>query len=1572
MDTRNIFSSIQPISLDLDQFNSQLDNEYGDIYDYSLLNTDESRLNITDNLDTRSEFIPLHSSAGAGGNGGRDTTYSAGSNHGGNNEDTSRVVDDSRYISGGRFAVRSPATGITNPSDLSTFERDEDIVHSAAPHYGSGRSSVSEYRRFNDSFTGQQHLSASQNYNNHHDSTINAPPTRTDHPLDFSPSMSLNSFNASNNNILMSDESFFNNQFNNFNPSPSASRATTMSAPDSLVYSPETPFDLSHSLASSAGTRHMTPQRDQQPIQREQPIQQQPTATVTESYDDNQPLTPSTYFGGRTSPLGTLSGNGTPPHFGDTLEHQTPIASRPLDDTSYRSEASSINPIYARSTMLNFSPQQTDLNGPTYAHLYDKLPTLQPTNQVASFTVSSLTDTSSTFRGQSQHQPQPEDDNNDNSRILEVASSMTFGDCEKDWTVLRTLDIINHNAHTVTIVTTAIHGVSRESFRVVIPEKFRDMALEVRPYASFPLNIEYAPKVSLVGRDHAAILSLICFEATDQGGTSPPNVIAVNLSGRCTQVLKATRDHLHTYNAYDLGECNPGQSLEARFNNIGLELSAIGKGFSVGHLPNNQVYVRYNAPESLATEGGVILVNPRTGHTKHVKLTANVVASSGNDDHDQQSPTREGQRSLFNERALVNKSDVGGPSLDILLPEDVLHHGLVLGSSNSSKFPIEYFGLGSLQVQCLVSHPNYFAASPTQFTLPSKQRQHIMVQRHTLGGPSVASLMITSPSTSDAINIPPTGFTVQYLDDAEYDQEPDHEEMIDMTNDDQSAGLKVFCDRNILSFGGVVLGQPETQQITLTSNSDKSLRLKASLASKKGDFNVHLDQTDMVLAPHSKSILTVSYKPLAAATYSNMLTVSSQDNGSCFSVPILGYGGRSEIRLESKLRPDKTGKPVLEVSNPIPLRGISGIQGDFYLTNHGTRAGFVLVIAEFPKATIQVEPKNVVLGVGETQRFIVRILSGNIDNVMNQFGLIKVFHGDDIARRRRRAAKRLASLPDETPSKSGHGPLSFGLFDTEFLNEANYPDQEDDARMHQNLDQSMKNDRHFAQHELDVFDENMSSLAIRPYAGDTSLLTNQFSSIKIDPPQHEEEVEEEVEQEIVQETRSDYSTVFKETSDFGMSAFDSKVSPTPSIYKAAIPAKSPHPSILKQSSRVNNTSSTIPPKSTITRPASPAQKQPVVQPTPQSAKSNNNSSFTNNINNNNESLFRNFTTTPVRGNNTRSAGSVGFNDLSSTIPPSTIKAPKTESKVTRGQPPTSSSFPRGYNNNSGSSTNGVNNNFNTLNHLSQSIFKQQPQQHNLFTSISHQEEEEEDQLQEEQHEHNLENEEEVEEYRGDETTVLLSEDEDPYHVSTSSFFNFNYPTPSSARPSTDSQDSQHNNIVHNNTTTTTTSNNNNNEISVLSSLYNQPQRSLRQGYQSEYIGGTNNTPQSTTASTTNQNLFAQHQEYPDDSLLSHEGDLLFASEEDVYFGNISPGERTMAKIGVSNASEMTLEVELSDLDAPFGLEHNTITLKPNLTTRIPILFFPTEEGTFSQTIRISNTDPDLPIYCDILLRGKSS
>ncbi|KAF2071504.1 hypothetical protein CYY_007182 [Polysphondylium violaceum] len=336
----------------------------------------------------------------------------------------------------------------------------------------------------------------------------------------------------------------------------------------------------------------------------------------------------------------------------------------------------------------------------------------------------------------------------------------------------------------------------------------------------------------------------------------------------------------------------------------------------------------------------------------------------------------------------------------------------------------------------------------------------------------------TSPSSSSTTVSPPTGDYQLNNDSLVFHQ--DENELLHHKSISKTPSL--YCNRKVISFGGVKLGESKTLLITLTSTFAKSLHLKASISqigsdNKSSYFSV--SDPNVLVLPDSSRQVEITYTPLDVACHKAIISFESHYDKFIFKLPIRGYGGKAKIDIISSLRLDNDNKYVLYINKPHSAEDKS-LSCTITVKNTGQRPGFIKSIGSYPNSTVTVFPDSIVLPVGAKYdlRYTIQpnspdkpIINSNSSTI--SYGKFKFFIGDEIARQRARKGVDRDDINKENI-------LTDFLFEDGFKYEQDWYDINDGLEDEVNL-------KNFEHDDLELFGEHIQTITINPIIGNPSL-----------------------------------------------------------------------------------------------------------------------------------------------------------------------------------------------------------------------------------------------------------------------------------------------------------------------------------------------------------------------------------------------------------------------------------------------------------------------------------------------------
>ncbi|EGC38131.1 hypothetical protein DICPUDRAFT_149207 [Dictyostelium purpureum] len=351
------------------------------------------------------------------------------------------------------------------------------------------------------------------------------------------------------------------------------------------------------------------------------------------------------------------------------------------------------------------------------------------------------------------------------------------------------------------------------------------------------------------------------------------------------------------------------------------------------------------------------------------------------------------------------------------------------------------------------------------------------------------------------------------------DYQLDNSSVIFHHNDDLTTLSKkpsLYCNKKLVHFGGVRLGETKTITITLTSTLPVALHLKAAFKqSKFGKFFSVLSGNQLLISPNDKGEVEIQYAPLSVDSHDSVIVFSSLNNDISFSVPIIGYGGNAKMEISSSARDfrDSTNSigTILYVNKH--SNDNKSLYCTFSVKNTGQRSGFIRAISAFSNSRSSISPDRVVIGVGETQEFRLNIhpLSGDINSLLLQVqeslknstmshGKVKLYYGDELSRLRCINSK-LYRL-DKYKSTTNSNEISF---EGDFLFDYKYKDDyQDDLNKRELLITENTNSKDANDYDLDTEDDSiafyqhLSNIKISPIIGNPPINSNKKNNVNFE------------------------------------------------------------------------------------------------------------------------------------------------------------------------------------------------------------------------------------------------------------------------------------------------------------------------------------------------------------------------------------------------------------------------------------------------------------------------------------------
>ncbi|KAN0012593.1 hypothetical protein ACTFIU_007900 [Dictyostelium citrinum] len=405
----------------------------------------------------------------------------------------------------------------------------------------------------------------------------------------------------------------------------------------------------------------------------------------------------------------------------------------------------------------------------------------------------------------------------------------------------------------------------------------------------------------------------------------------------------------------------------------------------------------------------------------------------------------------------------------------------------------------------------YMPSSPPSPTYQSKRFNNIRKDNYDSGNKLVPSTKISSEDVQDNLNINNSSVIFHNDDDAEF-------------GDDSNLPPSLYCNRKVVNFGGVKLGDTKSVLITLTSTLPHALHLNATF--KQQQQNAHSffsigNGEQLLISPNSKTEVEIIYTPLSVSPHGSVIVFSSLNKQLSFSIPVLGYGGSAKMEVASSARnldsiDDNTSRGsnnnnIILYVNKQSTDGKS-VYCKFTVKNTGQRSGFVRAISFYPNSKSTIKPDRVSIGVGEQVDFRLEIHptsasggSGGINNLLSQLngsslmnstvspGKVKLYFGDEISRQRK--IRSIHNRLDNLKTDSMDSTSKEVSFDDEFLFDFKFKDEEiqdiqfKETFINENSQQINDSNNQNYNFDLDDYDDvelffnNLSSIKITPIIG---------------------------------------------------------------------------------------------------------------------------------------------------------------------------------------------------------------------------------------------------------------------------------------------------------------------------------------------------------------------------------------------------------------------------------------------------------------------------------------------------------
>jgi len=194
-------------------------------------------------------------------------------------------------------------------------------------------------------------------------------------------------------------------------------------------------------------------------------------------------------------------------------------------------------------------------------------------------------------------------------------------------------------------------------------------------------------------------------------------------------------------------------------------------------------------------------------------------------------------------------------------------------------------------------------------------------------------------------------------------------------------------NRSVLYYGFVPLGESQVLDHKLVNYSGEQLRVQCSLHSASEIFKI-VSVSKVIVQPNEELVISIRFAPNSLALFGNILMIErTNGDGQKYSFKLVGYGGRSDLRLVDSLY--KNGTAIVTPSGAVvltpdffpPPPSLGSVRCGFELVNKGDRTAFVSIVAvdkfsrEIPTQQVLVTPNHFTIEGNEkmTRRISIRI-----------------------------------------------------------------------------------------------------------------------------------------------------------------------------------------------------------------------------------------------------------------------------------------------------------------------------------------------------------------------------------------------------------------------------------------------------------------------------------------------------------------------------------------------------------------------------------------------------------------------
>ncbi|XP_070603580.1 centrosomal protein of 192 kDa isoform X2 [Erythrolamprus reginae] len=258
----------------------------------------------------------------------------------------------------------------------------------------------------------------------------------------------------------------------------------------------------------------------------------------------------------------------------------------------------------------------------------------------------------------------------------------------------------------------------------------------------------------------------------------------------------------------------------------------------------------------------------------------------------------------------------------------------------------------------------------------------------------------------------------------------------------------ILANKQLLIWGGVQVGRTVQQKLTLRNDSSStSQQLRLLIRGQDQDcFQLKVGEyvynnCEIKIRPKQDHSICLTFTPyrltcMSAKLEMKQLGVLSQ-LGIKFTIPLYGYGGKSNVRLEDVKK--HANKYILELPDLAPGKTS---HTTFSVQNTGRRAAYVKALCFkniYEKSiidpnTIRILPEKFILKEGSKQRIAVTYIPSEEIKNLSVLSTICLFYGDEILRQQ--CYRTMHHKPEQLQKiLSPDNPVVNIKFDEEFLGE---------------------------------------------------------------------------------------------------------------------------------------------------------------------------------------------------------------------------------------------------------------------------------------------------------------------------------------------------------------------------------------------------------------------------------------------------------------------------------------------------------------------------------------------------------